>query len=1172
MVRVESEDTAVDVEQPDGEGEECVPDDGHEYRRICVSSEPGLGDLVEMSVTRECDWAAMVKDIASRLNVSGSETIEHLVAVDAKGEPLSTPLKNSSMMWKFLDRVVDTPVLLCKVHEQSLSAELPSENEASGFVATPQGKNEDELVSVKAVLSSAPTTYHSVPFRKSDEWEDLLVSLRAAMGLSPDCGRLDVSVVDEDGADLSTELCSVSRLWKFVYFNADTELKLVVRVESEETVCRATDVLLKGKDVENMSLQSFALDDGSVMLTFYDVCDVTQSRTISVPVNCGWDILNAVVCKAFNLDSVLHFIVSLVLVDDDGDIMSSPIHASPMLWKFISHCHFDTDMPGRFAATFNNLSCSCDAFNTTEQSDAVVIDITTSDSDSKCEEKRSSELSIHCFLTGHFPAGRSVVVRRDMDWDEFVQEVSTALSLEDTQVTSVVLCDTSNSDCYEPVTSVAALWDSCEQLHAQELFALVNTLRVDQFNTGSDCNMRSAPSTLIALDTDRGDHRWVTFEADHVDIYNLWDMMGRTLELSDTDEIKWVKCVDSKGSPLGPNLSTAEQFIRFNKKMTPLFPTLRYLVTLSEVVSSRAVAKSFDDPSLNVTFSVVYASGKQEMVTVAKGSKWNDISTCVLKPILATGTTGQLQSLVPLDDSGNICGPPIVTALRFWECIDNFGRSMRFRVTSTTRRLLQPDSMMHALTTSPQRAINSRNIVLSDQHVSHIATQPFSSVQRSTGETFENVLFRLEKGSRVVSVGLSPDCDWEEMTKAVKAGLGIDEWSEMDSVVLLDEDGDEVTGKLTTSSKFWKSFVKKYYAKQGVLYVVHLKDIEVGDVSFSHNDDEDANTENPDMAASHEEVQKVKVNSLKADFLRACEKGSVEDALKCIKEGADVHCYLSDGRGAVHLAAVAGNIGVLKLLREHDVNLDSHDDEGMTPLAYACQESRVDVAKWLVNHEASLLTPNSMGLTPFHYVCLNGLDKLLQYADQSMTRIVTPTGLSALHCASYRGHSYVIKHLLSNHADPNCTDSAGSTPLHFAAANNHVEATKYLISFGSSINRRDMAGFTPFLSACDAGHLDVAKALAEAGASVSLSDKNGNSALHLACQNGRNELIEWLAISGMRADLRNADGVTASQICRLNRNKDLAAWLDSLCEGNREGEKRMPMCFNPCNTTPRSLS
>lgn len=81
---------------------------------------------------------------------------------------------------------------------------------------------------------------------------------------------------------------------------------------------------------------------------------------------------------------------------------------------------------------------------------------------------------------------------------------------------------------------------------------------------------------------------------------------------------------------------------------------------------------------------------------------------------------------------------------------------------------------------------------------------------------------------------------------------------------------------------------------------------------------------------------------------------------------ADLQERDPDGRTALHLAALAGHIGVVRRLCESGVEVDARDGEGRTALHVVARESHVDVAQVLLESGASPNTKARNGMMPLH--------------------------------------------------------------------------------------------------------------------------------------------------------------------------------------------------------------
>lgn len=88
-------------------------------------------------------------------------------------------------------------------------------------------------------------------------------------------------------------------------------------------------------------------------------------------------------------------------------------------------------------------------------------------------------------------------------------------------------------------------------------------------------------------------------------------------------------------------------------------------------------------------------------------------------------------------------------------------------------------------------------------------------------------------------------------------------------------------------------------------------------------------------------------------------------------------------------------------------------------------------------------------------------------------------GLSALHCASKKGHTRVVDILLSHKADPNSTSISWrrETPLHYACKYGHLGIVQMLLASGAKLEAETQQNKTPLQIAKDNKHGSIEEIL-----------------------------------------------------------------------------------------------
>ncbi len=192
-------------------------------------------------------------------------------------------------------------------------------------------------------------------------------------------------------------------------------------------------------------------------------------------------------------------------------------------------------------------------------------------------------------------------------------------------------------------------------------------------------------------------------------------------------------------------------------------------------------------------------------------------------------------------------------------------------------------------------------------------------------------------------------------------------------------------------------------------------------------------------------------------------------------------------------AARTGNLDNLNQIIyyyfNHNVSIDSYNDEGLTPLLLATREGHYDAVVLLIESGAD---PNltteffeysalSLALNHYHFDIFFYLLDYVQ--DMNST---CGDGLSILAKAASEGEIEVMGELLNRGAQINKTDNYSLIPLIEAVENNKIGSVQLLLDRGADINCQDNDGFTPLIIAAAYGHLDIVSYLLSHGANYNI--------------------------------------------------------------------------------------
>jgi len=219
----------------------------------------------------------------------------------------------------------------------------------------------------------------------------------------------------------------------------------------------------------------------------------------------------------------------------------------------------------------------------------------------------------------------------------------------------------------------------------------------------------------------------------------------------------------------------------------------------------------------------------------------------------------------------------------------------------------------------------------------------------------------------------------------------------------------------------------------------------------------------------------------------------------------------ANGETALHQAAHRGDIVSLQRALDQDVDVNTINRFGVTPLALACRGGHVAAVQWLL---ASGADPNQ----------------------------ASPAGETPLMVAARTGVVDSVVSLLEHGADPLARESwMGQTALMWAAAERHAGVVPALVAGGAEVDGRTDGGFTPLMFAARLGHIATVDALLDAGADIHQTLPDGTSPLVVAVINAHYDLAVRLLERGADANAAEQGWTALHQLVwtrRPNTNKN----------------------------------
>eukprot|EP01084_Bolivina_argentea_P149007 260390_1 len=230
----------------------------------------------------------------------------------------------------------------------------------------------------------------------------------------------------------------------------------------------------------------------------------------------------------------------------------------------------------------------------------------------------------------------------------------------------------------------------------------------------------------------------------------------------------------------------------------------------------------------------------------------------------------------------------------------------------------------------------------------------------------------------------------------------------------------------------------------------------------------------------------------------------------------------SDGATALYIACRKGSLECVKyLLSNNGIFINETENEfGETPLSIASltEYGHTDIVEMLISHSNRMKQ--------------NKMDHGILDIDKSDIK-----GFTALYVASQNNHTFIVKLLLQNGADPNSASFAGVSPLYIAAFHGHLELVKVLLSYpDTDIDYQNSNGITPLYMACRQNYIEVVELLLHPtnliddekednkqrkGANINLAKHDGCTPLWVASMRGNIECIELLIKYNAKIDTPN---------------------------------------------------
>ena len=286
----------------------------------------------------------------------------------------------------------------------------------------------------------------------------------------------------------------------------------------------------------------------------------------------------------------------------------------------------------------------------------------------------------------------------------------------------------------------------------------------------------------------------------------------------------------------------------------------------------------------------------------------------------------------------------------------------------------------------------------------------------------------------------------------------------------------------------------------------------------------------------------------------------LETILFLVKQkGNGVDKLTHDGRLYLHWAAYKGNVDLVKYLIKNGANINTTDDKGAIPLAFAASSGQANpalyevffnagnnpkqkfknganllllaiasdqdlkLADFLITKGLSLKDTDDLGNTSFNYAARNGDVKILQTLHKKGIKydgraLVIASQGSRSHTNTLEFYKYLVEDLKIN---PNSLGDDGENVLHnLVRKSKQEENIAYFLSKRVDVNQQDKDGNSVLMNAAR-GTVEVAKTLLPKVQDINATNSKGLSSLSFAVENGSSEMVEFLISNGAKTDIKD---------------------------------------------------
>ncbi|HET8760468.1 MAG TPA: ankyrin repeat domain-containing protein, partial [Nitrospiria bacterium] len=228
----------------------------------------------------------------------------------------------------------------------------------------------------------------------------------------------------------------------------------------------------------------------------------------------------------------------------------------------------------------------------------------------------------------------------------------------------------------------------------------------------------------------------------------------------------------------------------------------------------------------------------------------------------------------------------------------------------------------------------------------------------------------------------------------------------------------------------------------------------------------------------------------------------IEVARVLLEHGVDVNAHDEATGTALSYAALRGNLAFVNFLLEHGADPNIVRKGQPSPLVNAVDQGRLDIVTALLDRGADVNGGQGATRTPLLVAIQKGHGRIAETLLDHGAPVNGRGDENLLFAAVWANQSDMAKLLLERGADVTIKPGQRDTYFHLAARQGKVAVVKALLDHGANPNITTDHGRTPLHDVASTSHLDVATLLLSKGAAVNAEDSDGRTPLHWASNRG----------------------------------------------------------------------